>query len=172
MRLDAAFDAARKLAQVGAVFEFNEPLHDDVDRIPAEGGETAAAIRRHERLDARGELGGLLPVEQRIKAYPAFGKGRMKLDECIAATGILAGAHHVALEAPGILRVDDDHDVAPVYRLRNEQRQGDTLAGLGRADDERAALEVLQRPIERSLAGLDAVNIRQSDFRIRLRARR
>src|SRR5208283_4747716 len=143
-------------------------LHDDVDRVPAEGGETAARIRRHDRLNARGELGGLLPVVQRIESYAAFRKGRVELDEGIAAAGILAGAHDVALEPLRILRIDDDHDVAAVHRLRHQHRQQDPLARLRRANNDRAALEVLQGSIERALVAFDAVDIGQPDFAFRL----
>ena len=158
-----------ELGEVGAVLEIDHALHHDIHRVPAERREAARGIGRHDRLDARGELGGLLPVEHGIEAHAPLGKGGVELDKGLGSAGVLAGAQDVALESFGVLGVDDDDHIAAVHRLRSEHRQGHAFARLGGADDDRSALEVHQRSLQRVLARLDAVDVRQPDFGIGLR---
>jgi hypothetical protein len=84
---------------------------------------------------------------------------------------VLAGALDDALEPPAVLRVDDDHHVAAPHRLGDQVGQRDTLAGLGGAHQQRPALEVLQRPVQRVLLRFDAVDVGQADLGVGLRLR-
>ena len=123
----------------------------------------------HDGLNTRGELGGLLPVEHGIEAHAPLGKGGVELDERLRSAGVLAGAQDVPFESFGVLGVDDDDDIAAVYRLRSEHRQGHAFARLGRADDDRPTLEIYQRSPQRTFTRLDTVDVRQSHFGIGLR---
>ena len=143
----------RELEQVGAVLQLDQALHDDVDGVPAEGGEGAGRVGRHDGLDAGRDLGRLLPVEREVESHAALGEGRMELEEGVGLAVVLARALHDALEAPAVLGVDEDDDVAAANGLGQETAEGNALAGLRGADEQRSAFEVLQRAVERFLVG-------------------
>mmetsp|Transcript_38697 Transcript_38697/g.90508 ORF Transcript_38697/g.90508 Transcript_38697/m.90508 type:complete len:225 (+) Transcript_38697:803-1477(+) len=96
-RLDTAFDVLRQLHEVRPLLEFDQPLHDDVDRVPAEGREGARRVGRHDRLDARGDLGWLLPVEGEVQPHAGFGEGGVELQEGVGRAPVFAGALRHAL---------------------------------------------------------------------------
>ena len=92
----------------------------------------------------------------------------MELHEGLGLAVVLACPLHNAPQPAAVLGVDDDHDVAALHRLRDQCRQRDALARLGGADQQRAALEILQRPVQRHFPWLDAVDVRQADFGVGL----
>ena len=167
-RLDAAFDVLGELDQVGPFLQLDQALHHHVDGVPAEGREGAAGVGRHDGLDARGDLGRLLPVEGEVQPHARFGEGRVELQEGVGLAPVFAGALRHALEATAVLGVDHDDHVAAPHRLGDQAGQRHALAGLGRAHQQRAALEVLQRPVQRHLSRLDAMDVRQADLGVGL----
>ena len=72
----------------------------------------------------------------------------MEFHEGVRLAVVRAGALHDPLQAPAVLRIDDDHHVAAPDRLGDQVGECHALAGLGGADQQRAALEVLQRPVQ------------------------
>ena len=168
-RFDATLDVLGELDEIRPVLETDQALHHDIDGVPAEGGEGAAGVDRHDRLDARGDLGRLLPVEGEVQAHAEFREGRMELQERVGIPIVAAGTLHHALEAPAVLRIDEDDDVAAPDGLGEEAAQRHALAGLCRSHQQRAALEVLQRPVQRLLPGLDAMDEGQADLGVGLR---
>src|SRR6266540_711651 len=81
--LDTALNVTGKLHQVRTILQLHQPLNDDVDGVPAKGGEGAGRVGRHDGLDAGRELGGLLPVEHRIKPHAPLWERRMELEESV-----------------------------------------------------------------------------------------
>jgi hypothetical protein len=94
----------------------------------------------------------------------------VELQEGVGLAPVLAGALRDALQAAAVLGVDDDDHVAAAHGLRDQVGQRHALAGLGGAHQQRAAFEVLQRPVQRHLARLDAMDVGQADLGIGLRA--
>src|SRR4029077_7375611 len=115
--LDAALDVPGKLHEVRTILEFDQALYDDVDGIPAKGGESAGRVGWHDGLDAGREFGGLLPVEHRIESHAPLRERRMEIEESVGLASVLAGSHDGTLETLGVFGVEDDDDVAPVDGL-------------------------------------------------------
>ena len=166
--LDAAFDVLGELDQVGSFLQLDQSLHYHVDRVPAERREGACRVERHDGLDARGDLGGLLPVEGEVQPHARFGECRVELEERVGLAPVFACALRHALEPTAVFGVDDDDHVAAPHRLGDQAGQCHALAGLGGAHQQRAALEILQRPVQRRLARLHAVDVRQADLGVGL----
>jgi hypothetical protein len=91
---------------------------------------------------------GFCQLKVKSSRTPSSGKAGWNSRK-VSARGSRAGALHDPLQAPAVLRIDDDHDVAAPDRLGDQVGQCHALAGLGGADQQRAALEVLQRPVQR-----------------------
>src|SRR5581483_11624616 len=134
-----------------------QTLDNDVDRVPAESGERTRRVGRHDRLDAGRELGRFLTIEHRVEPYSPFWEGRMELEEGVGLTSVVAGGDHATLQTLRVLGIENNHYVAPIHRLRNQDRERDTLAGLCRTGNARSAFKVHKRSIQGALSRFDAV---------------
>jgi hypothetical protein len=68
-----------------------------------------------------------------------------------------------------VLGINEDDDVTSSDGLREQCPEGNALAGLCGAHEQRAALEVLQRAVERALGWFDAVDVGKPNLSIGLR---
>src|SRR5207253_8166881 len=115
-------------------------LDDDVDGVPAKGGEGAGRVRRHDGLNAGRELGGLLPIEHRIESHAPFRERRMELEKGVGLASVLAGTDDGTLETLGVFGIEDDDDIAAIDGLGNLDGECDALAGLRRTGNACAAV--------------------------------
>ena len=79
-------------------------------------------------------------------------------------SGFLAGSAKRLVHAVGTFRVNEDDRVASQNGLRHDEVQHHAFTGLGRSDNEQAALKVFEGSAQRLLGRVQPVKIRHADF--------